>query len=159
MSNANPPCNSGCSASNALIAMGIEAADVLPEVRISLAITTFSGNFISRAMDSMIRTLAWCGIKASSWSGETPAASRARSPALLIEKTAHRKTVWPCWEIYGQAPSDPPCQSAFHEGSNRMASRESASDPQTMGPIPGSSEGPMTTAPAPSAKMKAVARS
>ncbi|CAB4789586.1 unannotated protein [freshwater metagenome] len=40
-----------------------------------------------------------------------------------------------------------------------MASRESASDPHTVGPIPGCSDGPTMTAPAPSAKINAVARS
>ena len=40
-----------------------------------------------------------------------------------------------------------------------MASRLSASDPHTTGPIPGVSDAPITTAPAPSAKINAVARS
>ena len=40
-----------------------------------------------------------------------------------------------------------------------MASRVSALAPQTVGPIPISSDGPITTEPAPSAKINAVARS
>ena len=40
-----------------------------------------------------------------------------------------------------------------------MASRLSASDPHSTGPMPASREGPITTAPAPSAKINAVARS
>ncbi len=40
-----------------------------------------------------------------------------------------------------------------------MKSKRSPSDPHTTGPMPGSSAGPTTAAPAPSAKMNAVERS
>ena len=46
-----------------------------------------------------------------------------------------------------------------NDGSKTIASRVSALAPQIVGPIPISFDGPITTAPAPSAKINAVARS
>ena len=93
MSRANPPPASGCFVSNASIARGIDAADVLPDVRISSAIITESGSSISFAIVSMMRIFAWCGIKAASSLALTPAFSRIRFAALLIANDAQRKTV------------------------------------------------------------------
>ena len=65
--------------------------------------------------------------------------------AILV--VAQRKTVWPSWMKWPLRPSI------------RIASRFFSSLPQITGPMPGSSEALTTAAPAPSAKMIAVARS
>ena len=88
----------------------------------------------------------------------TPARSRACWPVFAIWYDAQRKTALPCmtrWGISGRSDATTSRQSSRC----RIRSNCSPSEPQTTGPMPGWSLGPTTTAPAPSAKMKAVPRS
>lgn len=52
-------------------------------------------------IESMIRTLAWCGMKTSRSSGLIPAASSACCATFAISNTAQRKTAWPSCVIAG----------------------------------------------------------
>src|SRR4051794_18753600 len=131
-------------------ASGTLAAEVLPDPTRSLATTT-SGPRPSRfTMPSMMRVLAWCGMKAASSSGRTPAFSQVSSANGARAVVAQRKTIWPsCW-MYG-------CQPSI-----RSTSPLSGAEPQSTGPTPGSSPSatPVTTAaPAPSPNRTAVLRS
>ena len=78
------------------VASGIEAAEVLPVSAMSRATGTCSGSFSCLIIASMIRMLAWWGMKASRSSAVTPAASSACWATGAISQTAQRKTVWPC---------------------------------------------------------------
>ena len=109
-------------------------------------------------MASMIRMLAWWGTKTSSWSTVMPARSRAAWATLAISKAAQRKTALPCitrWGMTGSVEATTSRQSSRC----RIRSNCSPSEPQTTGAMPEDSDGPTTTAPAPSAKMNAVPRS
>lgn len=83
------------------IASGIEAAEVLPVVRMSRATVTCSGSLRVFTIESMIRTLAWCGMKTSRSSALIPAASSACWATFAISNTAQRNTAWPSWVIAG----------------------------------------------------------
>ncbi len=74
-------------------------------------------------------------------------ASLPRPIPGLAPEVAHRYTAWPAMLM------------CFSSSGMAMASCRSPSLPQTVGPTRGSSEGPSTTAPAPSAKITAVDRS
>jgi hypothetical protein len=105
---------------------------------------------------SMIRMFAWWGTNASMSSAVTPAASRAFCATGAICQTAHLKTDWPSWRSVGQpAPSS---RVASHECVCRMAWAWLPSEPQMVGPMPGVSDGPMTTAPAPSPSRNEMVR-
>lgn len=138
------------------IASGIEAADVLPVVRTSRATVTCSGSLSVFTIESMMRSLAWWGMKTSRSSGESPEASSASLATFAISNTAQRNTAWPSCVIAGNLPE---LSYSFHGTVCLMVSDLSPSDPHTVGPMCGSWEGPTTTAPAPSPNRKAVARS
>ncbi len=79
-----------------------------------------------------------------------------------ICQTAQRKTERPSCSRAGQTTSSPAACASRTSSQERlflMASHCPPSLPHTVGPMPGTSEGPTTTAPAPSAKRKAVERS
>ena len=140
------------------IASGIEAAEVLPVSTMSRATGTWSGSLSVFTIASMMRMLAWCGMKASRSSAVTPAAVEA------------------CWRHRRHLP-DGPAEDllALHaSGSGTSTVVVAYVDPASalgdrvvlravgapdVGPMPGSSDGPITTAPAPSPKMNAVERS
>ncbi len=134
---------------------------MLPVVSMSRATATCSGSLSALIIESMIRMLAWCGMKASSWSAVMPAASSACWATFAISNTAQRKTAWPSWVMAGKRTSvAAPCSRyTSHDRVWVMVSDLSPSEPHTIGPIAGSSDGPTTTAPAPSPNRKAVARS
>ena len=104
-----------------------------------------------------MRMLAWCGMNASRSSGATPAASSACGATGAICHTAQRKTAWPCIVRCGKSTSW--SRTSIQDARWVMASYCEPSEPQIVGPMPGSSDGPITTAPAPSPKMNAVDRS
>jgi len=81
------PCSS-----NASMATGIDAAEELPIVQMSRLTTTFSGSFRWRSIESVMRLLAWCGMKTSSWSGVSPAAAIASADFSAMKVVAQRKT-------------------------------------------------------------------
>ena len=139
------------------MASGIEAADVFPVVSMSRPITTVSGRPSCLANSSMMRMFAWCGTKAARSEGWMPAASMACRATFTISQTAHRKTVGPSWRRVGQgaAPSRKSVSVAFMP----TASALDPSDPQMVGPMPGVSLGPITTAPAPSPSRNEMLRS
>ena len=86
----------------------------------------------------MMRTLAWCGMNASSWSAVTPAASSACWATGAMLQTAQRKTVWPCMPMCGQPR---PCSwTSIQLSVCEIASHFSPSEPQIVGPMPGVSE-------------------
>src|SRR6478672_11256503 len=99
------------------------------------------------AMASTMRRLAWWVTSTSTSLSSIPAAAAARMATGAMAVVAHRKTVCPSWMKWPLRPS------------TRMVRVWSSSQPQTTGPMPGSSAADTTTAPAPSAKMIAVARS
>src|SRR5215218_2376949 len=107
----------------------------------------------------MIRMLAWCGMKASRSSAATPAFSSACWATGAICQTAHRNTGWPFIVRAGHFVVSGSSRSLIQLSRDRIASHCSPSEPQTVGPMPGTSDGPITTAPAPSPKMNAVPRS
>ena len=115
------------------------------------------GSFSCLIIASMMRMFAWWGMKASRSSARTPAASSALRATGAMPQTAQRNTVCPAMPIAGQrrpcswtSTQDSRCEMAFHCA---------PSDPQTVGPMAGVSDGPTTAAPAPSPKMKADPRS
>ena len=124
---------------------------MLPVVSMSRAMATVSGSFSCLANSSMMRMLAWWGMKAARSSAVTPAASRACSATLAISQTAQRKTVWPSWRSVGQRlvglRRSPVLGAKSRSRFMPTASAFEPSEPQTVGPMPGSSLGPMTTAP------------
>ena len=139
-------------------ASGIDAAEVLPWSAMSRAIATCGGSLMERAIASMIRMFAWCGTKTSRSSTVMPVRSSVACAVFAISKAAQRNTALPCMTrcgICGESEATTSRQSSRC----RMRSNCSPSEPQTTGPMPGSSDGPTTTAPAPSAKMNAVPRS
>ncbi|CAM5357079.1 hypothetical protein SALBM135S_08357 [Streptomyces alboniger] len=73
-------------------------------------------------------------------------------------KNSQRKTAWPSCVMAGNFSGEPARYSS-QEMVCLIVSDLSPSEPQTVGPILGSLEGPTITAPAPSPKRKAVARS
>ncbi len=139
-------------------ASGIEAAEVLPCSAMSRAMTTCSGSLRERAIASTIRMFAWCGTKRSRSSTVIPVRSRVSWATFAISNAAQRKTALPCITrcgIRGCSEATTSRQSSRW----RIRSNCSPSEPHTTGAMPGSSLGPTTTAPAPSAKMNAVPRS
>ncbi len=81
-----------------------------------------------------------------------------------MPQTAQRKTVWPAMPMLGHTALS--AWASFHDSRTSvhacaLADGRAAtpSEPQTVGPMPGVSLGPMTQAPAPSPKMKAQPRS
>jgi hypothetical protein len=117
-------------------------------------------------MASVMRMLAWWGTKASRSSGTMPAAVMVRAATGAMEKTAQRKTDWPCISMAGQVGvSCPGCgwsiagRRSVQAWRCTILSQLWPSEPATVGPMPGKSEGPTTAAPAPSPKMNAVPRS
>ena len=126
---------SGCSsAAGGAVASGMEAADVLPVVSMSRAMTTDSGSFSCLANSSMMRMFAWCGMNAARSDRLTPAASSACWATFAISQTAQRKTVWPSWRSVGHGRrrrgTRPGCRSC------PTASAFEPSEPQTVGPMP-----------------------
>ena len=105
----------------------------------------------------MMRMFAWCGMKASRSSARTPAASRAFWATGAMPQTAHRNTDCPAMVMAGQS-------MFFSRVSSQLSRWEMVfhwepSEPQTVGPMAGVSDGPTMAAPAPSPKMKAEPRS
>src|SRR6476661_5883758 len=161
---ARPPLGISFSASIRVVAIGIEVAEVLAVVTMSRATGMSAGSLSCLTIASMMRMFAWCGMKASRSSALMPALSMACWATGAMPQTAHRKTVWPAMPIAGHTflsacadchDSRTSVQACFW----LMASRCVPSEPQTVGPMPGVSLGPMTQAPAPSPKMKALPRS
>src|SRR6476469_8637969 len=161
---ARPPLGISFSASIRVVAIGIEAAEVLAVVTMSRATGMSAGSLSCLTIASMMRMFAWCGMKASRSSALMPALSMACWATGAMPQTAQRKTVWPAMPIAGHTflsacadchDSRTSVQACFW----LMASRCVPSEPQTVGPMPGVSLGPMTQAPAPSPKMKALPRS
>ncbi len=124
----------------------------------SRPMTTESDRPMRLASMSMIRMFAWCGRNTSMSSGWRPAASMAAVAALAISKLAHLKTVGPFWRRVGHEVSVPSF-TLSQEWVMFTASACEPSDPHTVGPIPGVSDGPMTAAPAPSPRRKEIERS
>src|SRR5699024_7441123 len=162
MSSAIWPGSASPSRSIVSMASGIDAAEVLPVCSMSLEMATVSGSPRCLAIAELMRPLAWWGMNAWIWSAETPDASRVRSDALEICTAAHRNTREPFIVTYGcsVAPSAAWSMSSRQFLVCVIASACSPSEPHTTGPtsLP-LSDGPTTTAPAPSPKMKAVLRS
>ncbi len=91
-----------------------------------------------------------------------PAASMAFWATGAICHTAQRNTVCPAMVSAGQSPREVRPSSLrieVHDAVWEMTSHCAPSLPHMVGPIPGVSDGPMTTAPAPSPNRKAVPRS
>ncbi len=140
------------------MASGIEAAELLPLVTMSRATAVCAGRPSWSTTWSVMSMLAWCGMKASRSSTVTPARSSIFLAAGTSSLVAQRKTFQPDMVMAGRASGRrpvPSCQGAVM----RRAALRVPSARQTTGPIPGSCEGPTTTAPAPSAKRKAVSPS
>ena len=74
------------------MARGIEAAEVLAVSTMSRATGMSAGSLSCLSIASMIRMLAWWGMKASRSSGVMPAASMAWRATGAMLQTAHRKT-------------------------------------------------------------------
>ena len=138
------------------MASGIEAAEVFPVSAMSRATTTCSGSLRTLTSWSMIRMFAWWGTKTSMSSGVRPAASIARRATGAICHTAHLKTLAPSWRSVGHSPVR---WASCHDAVWPMRPAWPPSEPQTVGPIPGTSEGPTTAAPAPSPSRNEMARS
>ncbi len=128
---------------------------MLPESTTSVATATDSGSLMLRVRVWVMRRFAWCGMKASRSSTETPAASSASCATSAIAKGAQRKTAVPSICTTGSSSWWPPRQLGVWV----MTCACEPSEPQAVGPMPVASAGPTTTAPAPSAKMNAVPRS
>ena len=129
---------------------------MLPVVAMSRAIATESGSFSCFANSSMMRMFAWWGMNAARSPGSRPAASSASRAFFAISHTAQRKTVGPSCRSVGHAWPSRIEPSVFVI---RMVSQCEPSEPHTDGLMPGSSEGPPTTAPAPSPSRKLIERS
>jgi len=82
-------------------------AEVLPLVTMSLATVTWGGSSIERVMLSMIRSLAWCGMNASS-SRADPGRVQRLPGDLAISYTAQRNTRCPSAAARGRGAADPP---------------------------------------------------
>ncbi|AUA10679.1 hypothetical protein CFP59_02778 [Streptomyces malaysiensis subsp. malaysiensis] len=139
------------------MASGTDAAEVLPADLMSSATTTCGGSSSALATASVMRRLAWCGMKADSWSTVTPARLRAAAAVRGTSLIAQRNTSDPAIRIYGQGRSA--SRTAVQGSWWAMRPCCSPSEPQATEWIPGSAAGPTSTAPAPSAKRKAAPRS
>ena len=91
-------------------------------------------------MASVIRMLAWCGTKTSRSSTVMPVRSRVAWAILAISKAAQRKTALPCMTRCGIRGSSEATTSR-QSSRCRIRSNCSPSEPQTTGPMPGSSLG------------------
>ena len=140
------------------MASGIDAAEVLPVVSISRAISTLSGSFSCFANSSMMRILAWWGTNAANSLAETPDSSSAFFATLAISQTAQRKTACPSWRRVGKPPSRS-AKASWRVLFMPTASHLDPSEPHWVGPIPTISLGPTTAAPAPSPSRKEILRS
>ena len=125
----------------------------------SRAILTCSGSFIARAIASVMRHVRLVRHEDVQVVDRDAGASRVAWPPWP-SRTTPSGTPWPsiCMTrcgMNGLSAATTSRQSSVC----RMESNCSPSEPHTTGPMPGVSDGPTTTAPAPSAKMKAVPRS
>src|SRR6266540_2974465 len=127
-------------------AIGMLAADVLPDSTTSLATTALTAP--SRfASGSMMRRLAWCSTTPPRSAGAMPLFSQTSLAITGSWVVVQRKTAWPSWANLAFGPSI------------RTASDISGTEPQTTGPISGSSLATTTAAPAPSPISTQVVRS
>src|SRR5579875_3361608 len=76
------------------MAIGIDADEVFHELTMSSAMRSLGAPSL-RAIDSMIRRLAWCGTNAARSSGATPAWSQAALATGCSAVVAQRNTAWP----------------------------------------------------------------
>ena len=141
--------------------MGMDAAEVFPMS--SMSITARSGPNPSRSPTAlMMRALAWWGISRSTSSAWTPALSSSSRQALVMDTTACLNTSLPD-DI--RILSSPATRSSAVAGRSvppagmvrRFASLPSAASDEAR--TPGSSDGTMTVAPAPSPNSTQVVRS
>ena len=124
---------------------------------ISLATATDSGSFSCFTSSSMILIFAWWVTSAERSSALIPATSSACWATFTISQTAHLNTVRPSWRIVGQ-PASPSLKSR-RDPVMLTEDQCEPSEPQTVGEIPASSEGPTMAAPAPSPRRNEIERS
>ena len=133
---------------------------MLPCSAMSRATTTCSGSFSVRAIASMMRMLAWCGMKHVQVVDADAGAVQRLLADLGHREAAQRKTGLALHHQVrhrtGRSEVDHVAPVLASAGSGRTARRRS---PRRPGRCRARRSGPTTAAPAPSAKMNAVARS
>ena len=119
-----------------------------------------SGSPRRLAAASMMRTLAWWGMKRSTSSSWRPAPSMVRTAASLIVVTARRNTSGPFMRMPPSSGSLGPGSPTLPSlGTRRMSHTEPSMPSSELRSPTGSSVASSTTAPAASPKRTAVERS